>query len=204
MQPPNSQSLVATFIGVLALSLALGGTGCDPATSASGLADATGDAQGEPPCAIEARVAAKAGSGALDCGVVADTSAPDTAYACMVKAHKSGEPFSVVFLQQGMDSKLALGFARDAAGALWLFNYDSCAMGCGDGHPAIVQGRCVGAIVMQVAGDEALGCASIAEVARTCGPFDLDLPYAVDPKRPTAPIVLRAKTSAGVYPAKLP
>jgi hypothetical protein len=79
-----------------------------------------------------------AGNAAVDCGFIRIWQKPDAASNCVLKVHAEGKPFYVAYVDVGIDSDIAQGFAGDARGNVFKLEYDSAGTSP-DGLPKNVQ-----------------------------------------------------------------
>jgi hypothetical protein len=69
-------------------------------------------------CSLVDELNQEAGDGAINCGGVAVGDSTSTVDQCVVKAFDAGRPFLARYAQQGIDSQVVLGVARNRAGAM--------------------------------------------------------------------------------------
>jgi hypothetical protein len=100
----------------------------------------------------------RAGDGAKDCGSVLPGRDRQRADACAVKAFKAKRPFFVRYYLQGIDSIVADGMSGDAAGVVYLYNYDSDPSGRGNIGERVSERRCEKPKVVKEKGVRRIRC----------------------------------------------
>ncbi len=141
--------------------------------AADAVADAALDAQPDgdvaaQPCTLAAELAAMEPN-ALNCGHVPLGQDPSPVYTCAVEAQIAGKPFTASFDEPGIDSDIALGLVRTAAGSVFVLRYDGNPMGGGGSVAPVVDAyRCAKPAAAFQYGFPRFGCEDLLDAGRLC------------------------------------
>jgi hypothetical protein len=105
---------------------------------------ATGCGSSGGPCDLDALLRQRAGAGAVSCGRVPVGGPTDETDRCIADQTASGQAFYARYDMRGIDSLVALGALRDAAGRVSVLQWDSDPSGGGNAGARIIEIVCGG------------------------------------------------------------
>lgn len=179
----------------LALTLLVAACGSDAASP-------TDDPDAGTACELADEIASLAGPDAKDCGTVPFGGDVATAYACAIESFVAGTRFFVTFDLGGMDSQVRSAIVGGPDGVVSILRYDSCPMGCGDGHHDIHRATCADPFVLKTRSADVLACSAVVAPHHVCGAFAGAVGYADNLDGKLSHVPLTVHTKAGPpYPA---
>ena len=155
-------------------------------------------------CELADEMAALAGADAVDCGLVAHSADVSSAYNCALAAFAAGKSFQVAFEQKGIDSTMRRAIVRGPDGMVFVMYYDSCPMGCGDGHHNIDRAVCVQPFVLSSRSADVLACQRVVNLTHVCGQFPGGVGYQSNADGALPHVALTVPVGQQRYPAPAP
>jgi hypothetical protein len=125
-------------------------------------------------CDLDAWLRQRAGAGAVSCGRVAVGASTAQADRCISDQTAAGHAFYARYDVQGIDSRVALGALRDAAGRASVLQWDSDPSGGGNAGARIIETLCSGDPPIQTPATRPgaaleISCTVVVESHLACG-----------------------------------
>jgi hypothetical protein len=125
-------------------------------------------------CDLDAWLRQRAGAGAVSCGRVAVGASTADVDRCIADQTSAGHAFYARYDVQGIDSRVALGALRDAAGRASVLQWDSDPSGGGNAGARIIEAVCSGDPPIQTPTTRpgaaiAISCTVVVDSRLACG-----------------------------------